>query len=119
MGPGWVLETVITDKTGVGQIARQHVQAFKYHTQYYPYYHVNVRQCDGGVLFGPATHGKYQGVKRELERSGKPFIENPTVAELQDFILTRSIRTLFVYGPDLKPVREQVDTVLAQGLLPF
>jgi hypothetical protein len=119
MGPGWQLQTVIADNSDVGRIARKHAADFAYKTQYYPYYQVNVSVCDGAVLFGNPDGARYLSLQRELRRLQKPTIENPTVAELQDFILKSGVTKLFVYGPNTKPVREQVDTVLQSGLLPF
>lgn len=120
MGPGWVLETVSADRSPVGLIARQLAQHFDYKTSLCTRLAASTKQADGIVIFtGNKDNVNALVVRNYMTRVGKPWVEDPSVAELQTFILTRTIRTLHVYGTKTKAAADQAQVVLATGLLPF
>lgn len=118
---GWVLGSVLTGTTGIGLIAGGVAQSFDYVHESSPHWTVLTSHCSGAALFGITTRptGRCAVIRADLQRMGKPVIENPTVAELQAFILDHAIIGLLVDGTDSKAAREQVEVVLSDGLLPF
>ena len=154
MGPGWILETVVSGgQTGVDQVALEVAQGLNLQTggvaprgwrtddgpapwlgtryglvehavsdQYGPRTRENVRLSDATVIF---SKGKSPGsalTMRYCGDLGKPFLLNPTVSELQEFILRRGIKVLNVAGNRLRTFPESAElarVVLSAGLLPF
>lgn len=90
--------------------------------QYGPRTRENVRLSDATVLF---TKGHSPGSFLTMRYCGdlkKPYLVNPTVSELQDFILTRGVKTLNAAGNRLRTFPESAElarVVLSAGLLPF
>lgn len=122
---GWVLQWLFADLGVIGNLVVQHANQHAYAHLRSGSWPLLVRQCNGVVLFGteadalPRSRVKVAGLRRAVERANKPLVDNPTVAQLQAFILAEGVTNLLVYGHNTKAVREQVDVVLRAGLLPF
>lgn len=153
MGPGWILETVVSGmQTGVDQVALVVARELGYKTGgwapkgfrtdvganpqfarhygltehpmrgYNPRTFANVRDSDATVLFGVLTSPGCQYTLTGIRQLGKMHVENPTVSELQEFILKNRIRVLNVAGNRLRTHPEstaRARVVLTAGLLPF
>lgn len=152
MGPGWVLEKVISGlQTGVDQVALEVARALGYQTggtapkgfrtdngprpdlaahfgvtahwspQYGPRTKKNVYDADATVWFGYDSAG-WVCTANAIATHRKPYRINPSVAELQDFILKHGIKVLNVAGNRLRThpeSSERARVVLTAGLLPF
>lgn len=82
----------------------------------------NVRWADATVWFGDVRSPGGQCTMEAIVRLGKPHVLNPTVSELQDFILRGEFKVLNVAGNRLRTHPESTATarvVLTAGLLPF
>lgn len=152
MNPGWLLEQVISGgQTGVDQVGLEMAQwnnlrtggwvprgwrtdagpapwlGTKYGCRehkmigYMPRTRQNVFDSDATVWFGVESPG-YYCTHDAVVAYKKLYIENPTVSELQQFILDHQIRVLNVAGNRLRTYPESTATarvVLWSGLLPF
>lgn len=90
--------------------------------QYGPRTYANVRWADGTVLFGVLSSPGCKLTAKYIAQWQKPHLENPTVAELQAFILDNAIRVLNVAGNRLRTHPEstqRAEVVLTAGLIPF
>lgn len=93
----------------------------KWSAEYRPRTMQNVFDADATVWFGVMSPG-YVCTSLSVERCQKPWIVNPTVAELQAFILDNAVRTLNVAGNRIRTHPEsaqRAEVTLRAGLLPF
>jgi hypothetical protein len=152
MAAGWILETVISGgQTGVDQVALEIAQHLGYKTGgwaprgwttdagpapwlgtkyglqehrfkgYAPRTRANVKMADATVWFGAESPG-YLCTMETIRDFKKPCLSNPSVSELQEFILKGGYRILNAAGNRLRTHPEATATarvVLTAGLLPF
>lgn len=152
MNPGWVLERVTSGgQTGVDQVALERAQHNRLRTggwvpkgwrtdegpapwlkdrygcrehwspSYGPRTDRNVYDSEAVVWFGEHSPG-YNRTRGAARRYNKPMLENPSVSELQEFILHLHLRVLMVGGNRLRTnpqASELAQVVLSAGLLPF
>lgn len=98
------------------------VQEHKWSSGYGPRTKQNVYDSDGTVWFGVTTSPGYTCTANAAHDHHRQWIENPTVAELQAFLIEHEIVVLNVAGNRLRTHPESADrarVVLLGGLIPF
>lgn len=103
--------------------ARYGVTEHRVSSSYAPRTLENIRTSDATVIFSvePLPPGSLE-TRNVCQQLGKPWILNPTVEELRQFILRGEYRVLNVAGNRLRTYPESADrarVVLRRGLLPF
>lgn len=110
-----------TDAGPAPWLADYGLKEHSFSSHYAPRTQKNVFDSEGTVWFGVESPG-YHVTYRAAELFQRHWIENPSVSELQRFLIEHEIRILNVAGNRLRTHPESADrarVVLLRGLIPF
>ncbi len=119
---GWAPWGYMTDVGPMPELQRKYGVLAHRLKGYRPRTMANVYDSDATVLFGDMTSVGCTCTREAILRYHKLSLENPTVSELQAWILEYTIRVLNVAGNRLRTnpaASAQARVILRAGLLPF
>lgn len=123
---GWVPKGWRTDAGPAPWLGTRYGCKEHWSSSYGPRTDKNTWEADGIIWFGVESPGHKRtlaGYERALKAGHRVFwISNPSVSEMQDFILKNTIRALMVAGNRLSTHPASADkarATMSGGLLPF